>query len=126
MAKIYYVNDGAGQTSLPVADGILTTFDQPGSGIDINTETGVFVIAFYDAGGDPVTPTAGTVAPEMSPIDGQWHTPSSGDAVINATTVTNGSASYVIPVFTGPAREGRITLSGITGAATCQAYFWRF
>ncbi len=126
MAKIYNVTDGSGSTTLPITDGVFTTFDQPGSDVDIGTETGVFVIAFYGADGKPVTPTGGNIIPEMSPLDGQWHTPSSGDAVIDATSVVAGSSTYAIPVFTGPAREGRMTLNAIAGAVTCRAYFWRF
>ena len=126
MAKIYYVNDGAGSTTLPIDDGVLTTFAQPGSEIDISTESGVFVIAFQDANGDPVTPTGGTITPEMSPIEGQWQGAGGGDVIINAVDVIAGSAAYTLPVFPGPAREGRLTFSGITGAVSAVAYFWRF
>lgn len=125
MAKIYYVNDGAGSTSLPIGDATLTTFDQPNSNVDLSTETGVFVIAFYNAGGEVTTPTAGTITVEMSPILGQWQGPSTGDAVIDATTVIAGLSTYTMPAFSGPAIEGRLTFSGITGAVTAEAYFWR-
>ena len=125
MAKIYYVNDGAGQKKLPIADATLTTFDNNGSDIDIGTESGVFVIAFFDAGGLPATPSAGTITPEMSPIEGQWQQAGTGDAVIDATKVIAGTATYTIPVFPGPAREGRLTFSGITGVSSAIAYFWR-
>lgn len=124
MAKIYYVNND-GDKSLPVTDGTYTTFDEPGSEVDVRTESGVFIIAFYDANGDPATPTGGTITPEMSPINGQWLAPGSGDASIDATTVIAGSATYSIPTFEGPAREGRITLSGITGVSSARAFFWR-
>lgn len=126
MAKIYYVNDGAGSVSLPVGDGVFTTFDQPGSDVDISTESGVFVIAFQDANGDPVTPTGGTIVPEMSPIEGQWQKATTGDSIIDASEVIAGSSAYTMPVFPGPAREGRLTFAGITGAVTAVAYFWRF
>ena len=126
MAKIYYVDDGAGSTTLPIGDGVLSTFDKPGSGVDISTESGVFVIAFQDANGDPVTPTGGTITPEMSPIEGQWQKATTGDAIINAVDVIAGSAVYTLPVFPGPAREGRLTFAGITGAVSAVAYFWRF
>lgn len=36
--------------------------------ISTGYQSGTFVIAFYDAGGNAVTPTAGTIKPEMSPI----------------------------------------------------------
>lgn len=125
MAKIYYVNDGSGQRKIPVTDGVFTTFDQPGSDIDISTESGVFVIAFFDADGLPTTPTGGTITPEMSPINGQWQAPSAGDAVIDAVKVIAGLSTYTMPAFSGPAREGRLTFSGIAGVASAVAYFWR-
>lgn len=124
MAKIYYVRDN-GRQEISVADGVYSTFTNPGSEIDIGTETGVFVIAFYDSSGSPVTPTGGTIVPEMSPIRGQWQQAGSGSATIDATTVIAGTATYTVPVFAGPAIEGRITLSGITGADSAVAYFWR-
>ena len=89
-------------------------------------QTGTFIIAFYDDSGNAVTPTAGTIKPEMSPIAGQWHEPSSGDVTIDATKVIAGVATYVMPVFFGAAVDARLTLSGITGLATnFEAHFWR-
>ena len=89
-------------------------------------QSGTFVIAFYDAGGNAATPTGGTIKPEMSPIAGQWHEPSSGDITIDATKVIAGVATYVMPVFVGAAVSGRLTLAGITGTATTfEAHFWR-
>ncbi len=125
MAKIYYVKNATGGKTLPVADDTLSIFDQTGSEVDISTESGVFIIAFFDANGDPVTPTGGTIIPEMSPIAGQWQQAGAGDTTINATSVIAGAATYNIPVFSGPAREGRLTFSGITGATSAIAYFWR-
>lgn len=89
-------------------------------------ESGVFVIAFFDNAGNNVTPTGGTVKPEMSPIRGQWHTPSNGVTTINAVDVKAGVATYTIPVFIARAEKGRVILTGITGTATnFEAYFWR-
>ena len=95
---------------------------------------GVFVIVFFDADGNIVTPTAGTITTNMSPYKAaekqqyQWLAPSCGDAVISATDVvssTDGVARYTLPLFIGPTVKGRMTLSGITGADHCQAFFWR-
>lgn len=119
MSQRYFIKSN-GSDVLPVTDGTLTT-----DAISTDYETGVFVVAFYDAGGDIVTPTAGTVKPEMSPISGQWLTPSSGDATINAVDCIAGLATYEAPVFNGPAEQGRLTFAGITGATTAKAYFWR-
>ena len=123
--EIHYVKNEDGGTRVPVTDGTYTTFDKPGSDISYQTEDGVFVIAFYDASDNVVTPTAGTITPEMSPISGQWQSPSDGDTTINATEVEVGLSSYTIPRFAGPAMQGRMTLAGITGASYCVAYFWR-
>ena len=122
MAQIYYVKAADGSDDLPVSNGVLYTNEM------LNVTdfgTGVFVVAFYDADGVPVTATAGTITPEASPIEGQWHTPSSGNEIIQATSVIAGSASYSIPVFTGPVCQGRLTFAGITGASLARAYFWR-
>lgn len=92
-------------------------------------QSGVFVIAFYDASGNAATPTAGTITPAMSPIKGQWHAPSSGDAIIDAVKCkkeSDGVATYNIPVFVAEAIQGKLTLAGITGTATTfEAHFWR-
>lgn len=117
MAKRFYINDSVLN---PVNDGVFETGVQ-----QVEFETGVFIIAFYDAQGEPVTPTAGTVKPEMSPVKGQYLEPSSGDITIDATTAGDGSASYKMPVFIGPAIGGRIELDGIVGAEQYTAYFWR-
>lgn len=122
MAQIYYVKAADGSDSLPVANGTLLTNEM------LNVTdfgTGVFVVAFYDADGLTVTPTGGTITPEGSPIEGQWLTPSSGNAVIQAADVIAGSSSYAIPVFTGPVIQGRVKFAGIAGAVTAKAYFWR-
>lgn len=125
MAKSYFVKNTGNENKIPVTDGVYSTFNQIGDDIDLGTEAGVFVIAFYDSSGDPVTPSAGTITPEMSPISGQWQSASTGDSIIDATTVQAGSATYTMPTFSGPAIEGRVTLSGILGASSAVAYFWR-
>lgn len=114
----YFVGEESGN---PVTDGVYETELTSDS-----YQSGTFVIAFYDAGGNAITPTGGTVKPEMSPIKGQWHEPSSGDVTIDATNVIAGVATYAMPVFVGDTERGRVTLSGITGTATTfKAYFWR-
>ena len=83
-----------------------------------------FIEFFSDAAGlVPVTPTAGTIVSEMSPSGTTWFSSEAGD--IAATDVVVGSASYDIPTFYGQALYGRVTLSGITGAAYFRAWFWR-
>ena len=122
MSQIYNVKAADGSDDLPVSNGVLYTSEM------LNVTdfgTGVFVVAFYDADGVPVTTTAGTIVPEASPIEGQWHTPSSGDATIQASSVIAGSSLYSLPVFTGPVVQGRLTFAGIVGASFARAYFWR-
>jgi len=126
MAKTYFVKSDEGSNFLPVADATLSTRTKSNYLMDNDLETGVFCIIFLDSNKEPVTPTGGTIVPEMSTFaEGQWLGPSAGDTTINATDVSNPNASYNIPVFNGPATEGRITLAGITGATYCKAYFWR-
>ena len=125
MPTKYNVLNATGGTKLPIANGTLSTQVGGIKDMDIEQGTGVFIIAFYDANGDPVTPSAGTINPEASPIRGQWHAPSSGDATIDAIKVIAGSSTYSIPVFTGPVIAGRLTFAGITGAVTARAFFWR-
>lgn len=113
--KQYYIAE-----NIPVADGVFETTSEY-----MGFEGGYFMIAFYDGLGDLVVPTAGTITPEMCPIEGQWHAPSSGADVIDATEVGFNPAVYSIPSFSGPALGGRATLSGVTGASTFTAFFWR-
>ncbi|CAM0101559.1 hypothetical protein PODOV084v1_p0002 [Vibrio phage 340E47.2] len=124
MAKTYHVLSNGSQ-ALPVADGTLSTQALNSPDMSTDFDDGVFVISFYDANGDLVTPTAGSIVVEMSPVEGQWLAPSGGDATIQATEVIAGSATYTAPRFTGPAIAGRLTFAGVTGATTARAYFWR-
>ena len=110
-----------GHRMVPVSDGTYYTEDNMGEGF----ETAVFIMAFYDSSNNIVTPTGGTVRVEMKPIAGQWAGPSDGQHTIQANTI-DAVATYEIPYFKGPAYQGRIVLSGITGtAAYAEAYFWR-
>ena len=116
----------------PVTDGTYYTkkSDKNGDDIFIEHKTGDFALCFYDADGEtPVTPTAGTIAVYMSPFADTWLEPGVGDKVIDATTVkaaTDGIATYNLPMFVGGAVQGRIDLSGITGATYVKAQFRRF
>lgn len=125
MAKIYWVKED-GRDKIPVADGTYTTFDKKGSDMDIELENGVMVMAFYNSSGQVVTPSGGTVIPETSPIEGQWYGPTSGDASIDAETISSETSIYVRPSFFGPAIEGRVTISGVSGADYFKCFFWRY
>lgn len=83
-----------------------------------------FRIAFYsDAEGkNIVTPSAGTVFPEMEAIEGQWHTWSE-DAEAFEASLCGAAATYTIPSFKAPALKGRVKLEGVEGAQFFRAHF---
>ena len=116
------VKKNNGDINLDIGNGVLFT---PASHEDVNMRLGrgIFFIAFYDVTGQIVTPTAGTIKVEVSPIDGQWFE-SAGAPVIDATTA-GAIAAYTPPVFDGPFTTGRLTFDGITGASYANAFFWR-
>lgn len=113
---------------IPVADGESFTIKMNGRNAEL--QTGDFALCFYDADGEtPITPTAGTVQVDMSPMENIWMAPGVGDATIDASSVVvngEGLATYTTPVFLGAAYQGRVTLSGITGATFMKAQFRRF
>ena len=84
----------------------------------------VYVEFFSDAAGTiPATPTAGDVIAEASPMGNLFM--ASGN-VSKILAVNAGAAPmYEPPTFDGCAIKGRLTFSGITGAVTCRAIFWR-
>lgn len=108
-----------GSAVLPVTDGTYFTSDNMPEGF----ENAAFVIVFYDASGDAVAPTGGTITPQMSPAEGQWHS-SSNTPTITASQA-GPTATYEIPVFPGPSRQGRVTFASIAGADHARAHFWR-
>lgn len=108
---------------LPTADAILMTGDMSASQAQ---NCHVYMEFFSDAAGTiPVTPTAGTIAAQGSPMGSNWLAPSSGSS-INATDVATPLSAYSPPVFTGRMTKGRVTFAGITGAAFARITFWRF
>lgn len=119
MAKRYYIGGDNDGNKVPCADAVFET-----DKMSFNEESGVLFIAFYDSNGDIVTPTAGTVTPEGSAIEGQWLTPSSGDAVIDCTEVIAGSATYTTPVFVGCCERVRITMADVD-ADSFIAFIWK-
>ena len=84
----------------------------------------VYVEFFSDAAGTvPATPTAGDVIAEASPMGTLYMTAGNVSKIL---AVNAGSPPmYEPPVFEGCAIKGRLTFSGITGAITCRAIFWR-
>lgn len=84
----------------------------------------VYVEFFSDAAGTiPSTPTSGDVIAEASPMGNLFM--ASGN-VSKILAVNAGTAPmYEPPTFEGCAIKGRLTFSGVTGAITCRAIFWR-
>ena len=88
------------------------------------TRGAVYVEFFSDSAGEiPATPTAGEVIAEASPM-GNLFMVAGNVGKIQANNV-GGNPMYEPPTFDGCAIKGRLTFSGITGAATCRAIFWR-
>lgn len=112
----------AGSEVLPVANATLYTGDMSAS---TSPRCQVYVEFFSDASGlVPVSPTAGLMSAEVSPMGAGWMA-SSNHNVINAADAGT-AATYEPPYFEGRAKQGRITLSGITGALTARITFWRY
>lgn len=119
MAKLYPVLHN-GSEQIPVDDGTYLT--DPISRNDIE---GVMLVAFYDSNDDIITPTAGTIKSEMSPIEGQWHLDS--EPLFDAVDC-GPIARYVIPTFKGPAIQGRVTFADLDGPdiSYAKVQFWRY
>ena len=112
----------AGSEVLPVANATLYTGDMSAS---TSARCQVYVEFFSDAAATiPVTATAGLMSAEVTPMGAAWMA-SSNHNVINVADVGT-AATYEPPYFEGRAKQGRITLSGITGALTARITFWRY
>ena len=84
----------------------------------------VYVEFFSDAAGTvPATPTAGDAVAEASPMGVLYMMAGNVSKILAASAGT--APMYEPPVFEGCAIKGRLTFSGITGALTCRAIFWR-
>ena len=121
-SRCYFYGPSTPDGLITVADGTFTTQE-----MSMDYTIGNVFFQFYDADGDPVTPTGGTITTEASAFDGQWLMPSN-DHVTNANTVLaapDGVATYTPPTFDSRARFSRIILSGIVGAVFLRAEHWR-
>ena len=108
-----------GSERIPIEEGTYNSVIMPE-----DFQQGAFFLAFYNSNGGIVTPTAGTITVELSPIEGQWHGLNE-NGVITATTV-GANATYVVPAFCTLVRQGRMRFdSAIAGGAYCRAFFWR-
>jgi len=81
-------------------------------------------VEFYsdDKGTIVATPTAGTVSLEVSAL-GNVFVPMDNAVPLPATMIASGT--YDAPTHHGMATKGRVTFSGIVGAAYARVVFWR-
>jgi hypothetical protein len=79
-------------------------------------------IRFFNAAGAQVTPSAGTVTFTMTPDDINYQ--DVRDGVFNAADAY--LPSRMMPYAQGPAVRARITLAGVTGAASFRATVSRY
>lgn len=119
MANQYFFRDANDNVRIPVADGQYFT-----GAMSADYLRGNCFLAFYDANGDLVTPTGGTITFDSSAIEGQWLMAPSIQT-INATDVIAGDALYTPPTFDAIVINTRMTLAGITGATHAEAFHWR-
>lgn len=117
MAMIYPAKSGA-SVILPTGAGPYYTELMSGDHalLQVNVEF------FSDAAGTtPVTPTAGTVAIAGSPMGNNYL----ALGTITATQAITPDSTYTSITATGPCVMGRVTFTGITGAAYAKINFWR-
>lgn len=89
------------------------------SGMDDNYRKGTFYIEFYDASGNVVTPTAGTVDVQASPL-GKFFMRNHENQLYTAAAIQDHPVE-----FSGMMLSAKVTLAGITGATTWRAAMWR-
>lgn len=119
MPKQYNILHTDGSILIPISDATFNTGMLP----DGDYANATCWIAFYNADGDIVNPTVGTVTFASMGIHGQWHT---GD-IINASDVIGPVALYTPTIFSnGPVKEVRVTLSGVDVATHFSAFVWRY
>jgi len=120
MAQTYDFKNAQNGSVIPVADG------------DFFTELmrqdhviGHFYVEFFSdaAGNVPVSPTAGTLKVNCSPMGRNYI--ANGEVTINAIDCGSPNSNYDPIVFEGEAVKARVTLSGIAGAAYMRAHMWR-
>lgn len=113
----------SGSDEIPIVNGVYMTPKQHDDNM-LELNGAMFFIAFYDELGNIVTPSAGMVKVEVSPIEGQWFTAAASPDI--EAIYTGPQAEYTPYTFDGPFVVGRITFNGIAGASYAKAFFWRY
>lgn len=81
-----------------------------------------YIEFFSDAAGTiPVTPTAGTVTISGRPMENNYI----DLGTINATQAITPTSTYAPVLYNGLVTMGRVTFTGVTGAAYARVVFWR-
>lgn len=122
MAQRYniLVSGTTGSNKLPVTSTDIY-YNSPVMGAD-SDKVDVY-LEFFDAAGNPVTPTAGQVFVYGLPVAQNW-LPAVGSPV-NATAVSAGISAYVPPMMDGLCTQARVRFVGIQGAATASAVVYK-
>lgn len=124
-ASLLFVTSG-GATVIPVANGAFTTPVVSANEANQYANWQFYIEFFSDADGlTPVAPSAGTIDVAATPLGNNYLT-ASNVQTIQANTCTTPTSTYTPPAAVGAIRQGRIVLTGITGAAYCRAVFWRY
>lgn len=123
MANKYYFRAADGGTRIPVTELVTYTGEMSGDYLRGNC-----YLRFFDGSGNPVTPTAGTITFDSSPVEDQFLMAPVVQTV-NANEVIAGrenTATYTPPTFDSVVVETRMTLAGIAGATHVEAFHWRY
>lgn len=122
MAMNYPIKTGGGGVVLSTANGTYETDMMSGD----HSFASVYIEFFSDAQGKvAVTPTAGTVVVQGSPMGNAWLDPGENGTITASTVLHTGTATYSPPFFHGLMSKGRVTFAGITGAPYARVIFWR-
>jgi len=117
MAMIYPAKSGA-SVILPTGAGPYYTDTMSGD----HALLAAYVEFFSDAAGTiPVTPTAGTVTISGRPMENNYI----DLGTINATQAITPTSTCAPVLYSGLVTMGRVTFTGVTGAAYARVVYWR-
>ena len=80
-------------------------------------------IEFYDASGNPATPTAGQVFIYGMPMGKNW-LPAFGSP-LDATTIQANNSNYVPPIMDGLCTYARVRFLGVTGVSSASVVIYK-
>lgn len=109
---------GSRQLPVNVAD---VTYLSPALSI-VSRRVSVY-IEFYNASGQPVNPTAGTIQVLGRPMGNVWL--EAVNSPVKATEVNHPMAAYTVPYMDGLVSRVSVRFIGVTGAATAAVAIYR-